>query len=232
MARWNPHNSVGLNEQIGRRLFDEPMLRGAMGQPSYGGIQLTHFEEKRGDEVSLDRLGASGIDRQVRRYLIQRAEADGGKFGKPKRFDGWAVVAAKELIHARGDPKLPIYSSPVSEPEPKDNIYHAHVLRPEGWNSYQMALHLRHIFTSHGRVEPNKIVEETWQDIFWAHAITKWILSKLNVIWRFRKIEPGEPKSSNCMSMRNVSFGSKAELQNDPLPAVQPRSAALRGRAP
>jgi hypothetical protein len=94
MARYPP-TKVGSNEQIGRRLFDEPMLQGVTGQPSFSGIQLYHFEERRDYEVSLDRLGASGIDRKVSKYLLPRAEAAGRKFAKPKHFDGWAVVSAK-----------------------------------------------------------------------------------------------------------------------------------------
>lgn len=60
MARRNPPSKVGPNEQIGRRLFDEPMLTGVTGQPSSSGIQLYHFEDTRDREVSLDRLGARG----------------------------------------------------------------------------------------------------------------------------------------------------------------------------
>jgi hypothetical protein len=164
MARWNPPSSVGPNEQIGHRLFEEPMLRGAGGQPNFSGLRFNHFEESRGNEVSLDRLGASSIDRKVSNYLVSRARAAGETFGKPKKFDGWAVVPAKELIQAKKDPKLPICASPVVDAEPKDNAYHAHVVRPDHFDSYMMALHLRHLFTSYGKVHSVNAPEEGWSE--------------------------------------------------------------------
>lgn len=160
MVRWNPPDKVGANEQIGRRLFEEPMLKGASGQPSYSGLRLNHFEETRGDEVSLDRLGSSGIDRKVLSYLRPRAEVAGEKFSKPKQFDGWVIVSAKELSDSRKEPKLPVLSSPVNTPEPDDNLYHAHVVRPVAFNAYLMALHLKHIFTAYGKVHSTFPSEE------------------------------------------------------------------------
>jgi hypothetical protein len=164
---------------MGRRLFEEPMLRGAVGQPNYAGLRLNHFEETRGNEVSLDRLGASGIDRKVSNYLVQRAQAAGEMFGKPKNFDGWAVVPAKELIQARKDPKLPVHASPVEEPAPKDNDYHAHVVRPENLEPYMMALHLKHIFTSYGKVHSVDAPEEGWLDYIAKLPIIGPIVAKL-----------------------------------------------------
>jgi hypothetical protein len=153
MARWNPPSNVGGNELIGRRLFDEPLLRGAVDQPSYSGLRLNNFEETRGDEVSLDRLGASGFDHKVSTYLLPRAENAGKTFAKPKSFDGWATVRAKELINAKKPPMLPVFASPVTDPVPNDNIYHAHVVAPSTHEPYMMALHLKHIFTTCGDVQ-------------------------------------------------------------------------------
>ncbi|MEW9838618.1 hypothetical protein ABUE29_25955 [Mesorhizobium sp. ZMM04-4] len=153
-----------MNEQIGRRLFEEPMLRGAAGQPNFSGLRLNHFEETRGNEVSLDRLGATGIDRKVSTYLRHRADLAGQTFSKVKQFDGWAVVPAKELAEARKDPKLPVTSSPISGVEPNDNAYHAHVLRPNTLSPYLMALHLKHIFTSYGKVHSVETAEATRLD--------------------------------------------------------------------
>lgn len=58
-------------------MFDEPMLAGSAGQPSYTGLLLTHFEETRGDDYSIDRLGRSSIDKRVVNYVKPRAEAAG-----------------------------------------------------------------------------------------------------------------------------------------------------------
>src|SRR5271168_1468551 len=113
MAMWAPPDKVGLNERIGRRIYDEPMLRGVEGQPSYSGIELHHFEDK---ELSLDRLGATGVDRRVCRYLTPRAEAAGTARKKPSQFDGWFHVAAKELEQSRKPPRLPIIASPIRDP--------------------------------------------------------------------------------------------------------------------
>jgi hypothetical protein len=151
MGRWNPPSNVGPNEQIGRRKFDEPMLKGVKGQPPFSGSQLYHFEETRDREISLDRLGASGIDQKVFRYLLPRAEAASGKFAKPKHFDGWFVFSAKELANPHKGPSLAVHASPVNDPEPDDNIYHAHVVRPANYGSYEMALHLRYVWETCGK---------------------------------------------------------------------------------
>lgn len=154
MARWLPPDNVGPSEYLGRRLFEEPMLRGAAGQPTYSGIPLHHFEEKRSNETSVDRLGATSIDRKVRGYLLKRADTAGRKFSKPKPFDGWAVVQAKHIAQTGSDtPDCLCVASPIKDPEPDDNVYHAHIARPNATTHYLMALHLRNVFTTKGSVE-------------------------------------------------------------------------------
>lgn len=156
-----------MNERIGRRFFDEPMLRGAAGQPAFSGIELHHFQDKRSREISLDRLGATGVDKAVLQYLKPRAETNARARQKPVRFEGWLYVAAKELTQARNDPKHPVIASPVNHSAPNDNIYHAHVERPETQNDHLMSLQLRHIFTKYGGVERNDALNPTpkgWRD--------------------------------------------------------------------
>jgi hypothetical protein len=138
MARWDPPAEIGNNEHIGRRLFDEPMLVGTADQPAYAGLKLTHFEETRGSEWSLDRLGRSGIDKKVVAYLRPRAESAGETFMKPKSFDGWAVLPVRELTKARRKPTLPVMASPVNDEAPNDNIYHAHTLKPQHMDADHM----------------------------------------------------------------------------------------------
>jgi hypothetical protein len=153
-----------MNERIGRRIYDAPMLRGAQGQPSYAGIELHHFQG--GKELSLDRLGATGVDRRVYRYLRQRAEGAGAARKKPSHFDGWSHVAARELEHSRKSPKLPVIASPIDDPEPNDNIYHAHVVLPNDVAPHLASLHVRYIFTEHGDVlqnEPHEIQPKNWR---------------------------------------------------------------------
>jgi hypothetical protein len=162
MARWDPPAEIGNSEHIGRRLFDEPMLVGTADQPSFAGLKLTHFEETRGNEWSLDRLGKSGIDRKVVAYLRPRAEAAGRMFRKPKSFDGWAVLPVRELTKARKPAALPVIASPIQDQAPKDNIYHAHTLKPQHMEAAYMALHLRHLFTTFGTVEKIQTEQSSW----------------------------------------------------------------------
>lgn len=154
MARWSPADIVEKNEHIGRRLFDEPKLVGVRDQPSFSGLAVHQFEENRGVEYSLDRLGRTGLDRGVLAYLTPRANDHAGIFKKPKRFDGWVYAPARILAGAKEYP-LPVSSSPVLEPGLKENLYHAHVCRPVELSPRMMALHLRQIFEDYG----NKIHE-------------------------------------------------------------------------
>jgi hypothetical protein len=180
MARWNPPSNVGTNELIGRRLFEEPILRGFSEQPQFAGIRLNHFEETRGSEVSLDRLGATGLDRKVIGYLTPRAQAAGKTFGKSKNFDGWVVVTAKELVSAKRDPSLPVLASPVLGDEPNDNMYHAHVVRPDTHDYYMMALHLKHIFTTYGKVHTvDSPAPSIWRDRLFRIPLVGWIAQRL-----------------------------------------------------
>jgi hypothetical protein len=154
MAKWVPAADVEANEPIGRRLFDEPLLVGTAGQPSFRGLLVTHFEEARDDEISVDRLGKTGIDKRVTAFLKPRADSAGGKFRKPKTFNGWVVLPAQELRKVRDRPGLQIVPSPINDPAPNDNPYHAHVRRPSNMDSMVTALYLRHLFTTYGKVEP------------------------------------------------------------------------------
>lgn len=157
-------------------MFEEPLLRGAVKQPSFSGIQINHFLEKRGREISLDRMGQSSLDRKVMRFLESRARAHGQNFAKPQEFNGWVRVAAKEITQPRGpgaQNAMPIIPSPIDEPEPNDNPYHAHIERPEALDAYVAALHLRHVFTTNGVVERNADQQPTWND---------WIRGSLNAV--------------------------------------------------
>lgn len=155
MAKWVPAADVEANEPVGRRMFDEPLLVGTAGQPSFRGLLVTHFEEARDDEISVDRLGRTGIDKRVVAFLKPRADLAGEKFRKPKTFNGWAVLPARELRKDRDNRRgLQIVASPITEPAPNDNPYHAHIRRPNEMDSMLAALYLRHLFTTYGKVEP------------------------------------------------------------------------------
>lgn len=156
MARWSPSSNVGLSELIGRRLYEDSKLKGVEGQIPFGGIQLNHFIEKRDREVSMDRLGRSNVEKPVKTFLVPRATGSGASRNPPKTFHGWATVQAKELTQARGEDKLPVIGSAIITEEPDDNPFHAHVERPENWSAHIMALQLRYIFETFGKVEPAK----------------------------------------------------------------------------
>jgi hypothetical protein len=67
MALWDPPNVVGDAEVIGRRLFQRKSLIGANDQAAQpNGYVINDFMETRGaGEVSLDRLGPSGVKNDV-----------------------------------------------------------------------------------------------------------------------------------------------------------------------
>jgi hypothetical protein len=153
MARWTPpHNDpIGSNEHIGRRLFDEPLLVGAADQPEFAGLSLRHFENS-DREYSLDRLGLSSVDAAVVHYLRPRATEAGNRFRKPKSFNGWAVIRAARLTNPPKGKNVDLVPSPEHGEGLKENVFHAHALRPENQDDYSFALHLRHLFTSYGKV--------------------------------------------------------------------------------
>lgn len=47
---------------------------------------------------------------------------------------------------------MAVTPSPIAGSELDANIYHAHATLPENETSYSIALHLRHLFTTQGRV--------------------------------------------------------------------------------
>jgi hypothetical protein len=134
-------------------------LAGAGDQPRWVGIQLTHFEEKGGNDYSLDRLGRSCVDRKVIGYLRLRAENDAKKFHKSKRFDGWFCLVARELTKIKFEPQ----ASPINGVELEENIYHAHVLRPDEVPPDLMAFRLRQLFVTRGKLEPVSSNQPSWR---------------------------------------------------------------------
>lgn len=157
MPPWIPPiDRVGPKEHLGRRLFDEPMLAGAKDQKSFGGLDIRHFEEPRGDEFSVDRLGRCSVDKSAVRCLRLLADAHGRTFRTPKTFNGWVVLEAHKLEKPTKGPPLPVVASPE-----KDNRYHAHVdtrklleSEPEPTRHYFIAAHLRQLFAAKGSVHP------------------------------------------------------------------------------
>ena len=126
MAPWEPDPSepLGAAEHVGRRIFDEPQLAGATDQKPFAGLlDIRNFEETRGDEFSVDRMGKTSVDKRVKAYLKPLAEASGRNFHRPKRFDGWATAPSKRVSSpARGAP-IPLVVSPEN-----GNPYHAHLV--------------------------------------------------------------------------------------------------------
>jgi len=157
--RWNPKPDapIGVQEQVGRRIFDEPKLRGVEDQPELGILSVEHFREKRDPNVSLDRLGRSGIEPKVKKHLIPRCELQGKKFEKSKEFEGWAVIKVKDLVNKWAKvPQWEVHASPVEKQgseEFSDNEYHAHANCSEENNDLGAALFLRHLFERYGQIE-------------------------------------------------------------------------------
>lgn len=155
MAQWKPPSDapVGPNEPVGRRLFDQPMLVG-MRDLNRGAqrLDVRHFLEPRHRELSLDRLGRTGIDKAVVRYLCPIAVIAGQTFSPPKAFNGWAVIRAKQLeAPPRGNMHLPVIASPVLDTD--GNIYHAHAVLPDSLDAWVTACFLRDLFETRGSIE-------------------------------------------------------------------------------
>jgi len=164
MALWSPKSTdpVGPNERIGRRLFDQKQLSGAQDQkPPPNVFELYHFEERRGSgDVSVDRLGKTGIDRKVRNYVEPRAIFAASSFNPARRFLGWAVVKARDLQSPAQGPSLSVIPSPLvatAGNELSENNYHAYVQRPSDhqttYTYYEMAMHLKAIFERNYHLE-------------------------------------------------------------------------------
>lgn len=181
MARWTPKDNepVGVSEHIGRRLFDEPKLSGAPDQRPFKGLELRHFEETRDREFSVDRLGASSVDKAVERYLSSRCLCEAEKHKKPKRFDGWAYIVVRKLT--TGTNWL-VYPSPIrrrndagaeinwSDENLDQNLYHAHILRPEDMSPAFFAYQVREKFLTLGDVRRARQIEQSG----WWRATALW----------------------------------------------------------
>jgi hypothetical protein len=163
MALWNPPSEIAAKEHIGRRKFERHRLRGGQDQrPPFRTLELYHFQETRGaGEVSLDRLGKTGIEKAVKKYLNPRARADGTKFKPPRSFEGWFYVTAVELRQPVHGPPLALVYSPVGHIDGEElsgNQFHAHVERPSSFSDDYaddlMAMHLKTIFERDYRFEP------------------------------------------------------------------------------
>ena len=156
MAKWqpSPDEPVNVQERVGRRLFDEPILNGTSGQKAYAGIKLTHFQERRGPNVSVDRLGRTGIEPKVIGFLRPLCGNAATNFQTPLSFDGWAVVKVAEITSPRLKwcQSSDVLPSPIKEPPDEVNPYHAHIVRPRDLDENMYALILRHIFVTYGEI--------------------------------------------------------------------------------
>ncbi len=154
--QWKPDPDVSLdpNERVGRRIFDEPKLKGVDKQPDFGSVRVEHFREKRGSHVSIDRLGRTNIESRVVKYLGPRCEWQGQKFNKPKSFDGWAVIQVKNLVNKRsGMSPWKVFPSAIgleNGEEYSDNMYHAHTICHGKYSNEEKALFFRYLFEQYG----------------------------------------------------------------------------------
>jgi hypothetical protein len=140
-------------------LFNEPLLS-TKGQRPFVGLQVSHFEEKRDAQVSVDRMGRSSVETSVLKYLAPRVVASGDRRTPRRSFDGWAVIKVKDLTAEYKGHRLSIVSAPIAGESPEENPYHAHILLQPGSTAagdpYFLALHLRNLFEKYGEViKPN-----------------------------------------------------------------------------
>ncbi len=102
----------------------------------------------------------------------------GSKFNPTKPFNGWGVLQA-QLFEAVGSKQqkfsTPVIASAVSGSDLEENIYHAHIVMPDEIDSYSMALHLRHLFTTRGTIE---YASNEKKPVILSQRIRKWVNSK------------------------------------------------------
>lgn len=188
--RWDPEGKpLGPQERVGRRLFDLPELVGATEDQYFGSVKVTQFWDKHTGEVSLDRLGRSSVEPKVRTYLVPRAEDLGASFKPKRRFDGWAHIKAQDLSHAKWPPRVVINASPVfrkeGEDDVKENIYHAHIDRPE--DAYILASHLRNLFENSGDIETYRAADALERDSGSREGAMSRIVSWLSSFLKLRR---------------------------------------------
>jgi len=149
MAIWTPppDKPVGANEYVGRRIFARNGLKGAGQQTKpKGAIELYHFEDSRGD-LSLDRLGATSIDKKVVRRLHPLCDDATQKFNPPRPFLGWFSAHVKAIRAIRATPPLEVSASPIKDQVgEKDNPYHSHISTPEKMDPQHFALLVKYAF--------------------------------------------------------------------------------------
>lgn len=197
MALWSPKSTdpVGPNERIGRRLFDQKQLSGAQDQKRPPNVfELYHFEERRdAGDISVDRLGKTGIDRRVCNYVERRAIFAASSFKPARKFIGWAVVSAKALQRPAQGPSLLVTPSPLiasDENELLENKYHAHIERPSRYQPYEMAMHLKTIFERNYHFEAGSTRPPTATDAKPLHVkFLDWMKRK------FRELRKNPPVS-------------------------------------
>ena len=109
-------------------------------------------------EVSLDRLGETGLDERVVSFLSVAACRQGAARKPPKTFYGWQHIRAETLANPPVGPyKFQVKPSPVALGDPQDpehNPFHAHVEPPVSngnvLESTTVALYLQMLFSKYG----------------------------------------------------------------------------------
>jgi len=146
VAKWHPPlDAVGPNEVIGRRLFE------SSAASSLRPLSTQHFMDSRVDEdLSVDRLGDTGVNKVVCRSLTSEADAEAAK--RSKSFHGWASIRCKDLKKANVKP-VPITLAEHGT----DNPYHAEIDRSlvrDATMQHYFAAHLLYEFIKGTHVPP------------------------------------------------------------------------------
>lgn len=106
--------------------------------------------ETRGSDLSVDRLGATNVERKVVRKLSPLAIAHADQRQGHLQFDGWVVARAKEITKKRSEMQLRIIASRIEGDDRSENPYHAHIEKPSHLEPYVFGCVLRAIFEEHG----------------------------------------------------------------------------------
>ena len=119
---WTPDpDEVKPSESIGRRVFGKGWLAGPDAKGPQGYFKITIFMDSRLDQdLSFDRLGETGVDKRVTRFLTPLGVDQGQTLTPPKEFSGWAAISMARLDFATVRP------TPTDEP---CNPFHADLSR-------------------------------------------------------------------------------------------------------
>lgn len=154
MALWDPSRDtkIGLVEHLGRRTFKRAQLVGFADQAPKDSLSFQDFLDERDPNLSVDRLGKNGIDRNVINLIHPLAVVNAEKRRPRMVFRGWASVQAKKFLNEAEKVGYSIKPDPIRGTQSDDNAFHAVISCPTELDRTHVALYIWHLFEKHGAI--------------------------------------------------------------------------------